>query len=587
MKFLNYKNRIHKNIYKDCKILKGFTLVEVLVGSFLLLVIFLSVFLTYHYGMKLIAQNKNRVVAVSIAAGELEKIQNLNYADVGLNNAGCYPCGDIPPMQTQTINGKDFSIETRVDYVVDPADGISFPEDSCPNDYKKARVRVSWGGNLAGEISLSEDLAPKNVAQECSETGGILSISVFDAYGQTFQSPLIEIKDPATGQNITTAIPDSGVHFFSLLPGQYKIVVSKSGYSAERTYNLAEIASPQKPDLRAIEGQLNGLSFFIDKLSSFFIETKSPWGMGYFYDAFLSGSKIADYSNVAIENGRVELATSQTTGYLVSITIDPANLLEWGELTASEEKPAGAEIIYQVMHLNEEEWVLIPDSALLGNSTGFADLPVNLSGLNKQTYNKLRIKATLSTVNPNSSPVIYDWQVSWKDNIPQPIPNVSFHLQGSKIIGRDVYNNLVYKYSQNHSSNGSGTANINDLEWDSYNFSVNSGTLDLISAEPASPVSLDPDSSVSVILYLQAQNSLLLSIKDKDTGEPIFSATCRLRADTYDSILYSDESGKTYFIPLDNASYVLDVTLGGYSSYSGTVSISGDLIKTINLERIE
>jgi len=574
---------------------KGFTLVDVLVGTFLLLLVFLGIFGAYRLGLKVVGQSKNRNVAISIAEGEMEKIRSLPYTDVGV--VGDFPDGVLQQTEIKTINGVDYTIETRVDYVVDSADGLSPPGDSCPNDYKKVKIKVSWSGLLGGEVEFSMDVSPETLAQECAETGGILLVSVFDAFGMPVASPLIEIKDPQTDEVLKTASPVDGEHYFSLAPNAYKIVVSKANYSTDSTYGIGEVASPEKPHPIVLDGQLTEISFSIDKTSSFSIDTLSGWSMDYFSDSFSGTSRVSDFVDMEIGAGQAILATEtksryETSGHLVSIDISPENLLNWEEFSWTDQEPAGTQISYQVLYFDGFSWSLIPDIDLTGNSAGFTSSPVDLSGLDPSVYFQLRIKADFSTIDPASTPVLFDWQVSWKNSGTVPISNVQFHLRGEKIIGKDFEESSVYKYSEEHNSGAGGHIDISGLEWDVYTFSIDpSAGLDLAEIDPApQPIALSPDTNLGVVLYLEAQNSLLLTVQDKDTGEPIFSAECRLHKSGigYDVTQYTDEEGKTYFIPLEATNYYsLEVQATGYSSFSGLVSISGDETKIVSLERIE
>jgi len=557
---------------------------EVLVGTFLMLLVFLGIFVSYQLGMKLINQNKNRVVAVSVASGELEQIENLPYGDVGTDESGCYPCGDLEKTKTRTFNGVDYTIETRIDYVVDSADGISEPEDSCPNDYKKVEVKISWSGLLGGEVEIIRDIFPANLAEECSETGGVLSVSVFDAFGIMINSPLIEIRNSTTEELITSATPDSGEHFFSLPATTYKIVVSKSGLTSRRTYGIEEIADPDFPHAIVLEGGFVQKSFSIDKVSSFSVDTLSPWGMDYFFDSFTNESKVSDHSNVSIAGGRVTLQ-APVSGSATSIPVAPSDLIQWEEFSFEDERPGSSEIRYQFLYNDGESWVLISDLDLPGNSSGFAISPVDLSDL---PYPGIEVKALLSSNDMSCLPAIDSWQISWKNSQALPISSVPFHLQGEKTIGKDVAEEFVYNYSEDLISNSAGHIDINNLEWDNYTFSVNpSSSLDLISVEPEQPIALAPDSILSVALYLQAQNSLLITIKDAETAEPIFSANCRLYGASYDEAQQTNELGQTYFIPLQSAVYGLEVDVLGYNIYSGSINVSGDKITIINLTRAE
>lgn len=575
----------------DCK--RGFTLIEALVGVALLLIVFMGIFGAYQLGLRVIGQSKSRIVATALANAEIEKIRVLPYASIGTLEG--FPEGILEPLKTNISSGLEYTIETRIDYVVDSRDGISAPEDECPNDYKKAEVKISWSGLFEGEVKLTTDIAPDSLAQECLEIGGILSVSVFDAYGIMVLSPLIEIRDYETDEVIKLATPDDGNHFFSLSPDTYKVLVSKSSYSSSRTYGIEEVAIPEKPHPLVLEGALTEISFSIDRISSFSVGTLSLWTMDYFSDSFVDSTKVFEFLDVVISDGEVVLDKIDDdyldSGYLTSIDIIPEDLISWEEFSWNDSKVSGTQILYQVLYFDELNWVLIPDSDLSENSLGFTTSPVDLSSLDIAVYPQLRVKANLSTTDPTVSPILYDWQVSWRASGATPISNVSFHLQGEKIIGLDEDENPVYKYSQDHNSGSTGFIDIYNLEWDSYTFSLDPSTgLDLVQINPSSqPIGLDPNTTLPVSLYLGAQNSLLFTVQDIDTGQPIFSATIRLYNSGlgYDETQYTNEDGQFYFIPLETATYNIEVQGPGYSNYSGTVWVSGDKTKVVSLERVE
>ena len=435
---------------------KGFTFIDVIIGTVLVLIVFLGIFAAYQLGLKVVGMSKNKIIATSLANAEIEKIRNLPYQSIGVQ--GSFPNGLLPRESEVIQNNVRFKIERRVDYVVDSADGISPPADDCPNDYKRVQIKVSSLDSFSAVAIIATDIAPKDIVQECGELGGILSVSVFDAYGAMVSSPLIEIKDPATDQTIKTASPISGQYYFPLAPSTYKIVVSKEGYSSERSYGQNELTFPAKPHPIVLEGKVVETSFSIDKVSSLTLQTRGIRDLGY---------------------------------------------------------------------------------------------PV--------------------------------------------ISNVSFSLRGEKIIGLDSQENPVYKYSQNHQTNGAGEITINNLEWDSYYFSVSSPDLNLVEIESppgttsTQPVGLAPDSSLTVRLILSAQNSLLVNVQNMENSSPIFSAKVRLFSTAlgYDATQYTDETGKSYFIPLKEANYNLEIEGPGYASTSTTIFVSGQATTTIQLQQIE
>jgi len=573
---------------------KGFTLIDVLVGIALVLIIFLGVYGAFRLGMEVINKSKNKVTAVSIANQHIEMIRNLSYGEVGIEEG--FPDGSLESSTTTTMNNLEYVIETRVDYVVDSLDGIADPEDSCPNDYKRVEVKVSWSGQFPGEISLVTDVSPKNLAEECGDAGGILSVSVFDAYGMMVSFPLIEVKDPDTDETIKSAAPSSGQHYFSLATSTYKIIVSKSNCSTERTYSTDEIATPEKPHPIVIEGKLVEMSFSIDETSTFSIDTLSSWGVDSFSDSFSDSTKISEYSDITVSNGEVKLATD-TQGYLVvgnliSTSTNAENLIRWDELSWTDIESPTTDVKYQLSYASGTDWYLIPDVDFPGNSTGFDNSPIDLSGISTSTYSQIGVKGNLSTSDTSTSPILKDWQISWIIGEATPIPNASFSLQGNKEIGTNAAEEPVYKYSQNHVSDGGGHVNIASMEWDSYTFSIDPASgLDLVEISPSpQPISLLPDGVTQpVSMYLEAENSFLLTVKNLDTLEFVFAATTTLHNSGlgYNVSQYTDESGQTYFIPLEIETYDLDIEAPGYLPTSTVVIVSGDVTETVLLKRVE
>jgi len=293
----------------------GFSLVDVIVGTALISIIFLGVFGLFRLGTKVVGQSRAKVTAVAVANDYMEKVRSLPYESVGV--VGGFPEGLLESSTTTVINNLTYTITTRVDYIVDDTDGLVSPEDDCPNDYKKVEVTVSWAGGYGGELSLVSNFTPETLSQECADEGGILSVSVFDAYGLMVPAPLIEIRNPTTDELIKSAVPDNGSHYFSLNSStSYKVVVSKPGFSTERTYGIGEIADPNKSHPWILENKLTEYFFSIDETSSFSVQTSSPWGEDYFYDSFTDAGKISSSNNTAIGGGEISLVKNEGVYFL-------------------------------------------------------------------------------------------------------------------------------------------------------------------------------------------------------------------------------------------------------------------------------
>ena len=311
---------------------KGFTFIDVIVGTALVLVVFLGIFAAYQLGLKVVGLNERKITATAIAASQIEKIRNLPYLDVGIKDAQLpYASGVLDSATTTLLNGIEYKIERNIKFVVDPADGTG-ANDSCNWDYKRAEVKVSWSGRFSGEVKLITDVAPKDKIEEIqtcqAQPGGILSVLVFDAYGNLVPSPLIEVFNPSTGSLVDSNTPSNGKYDFPLATSTYKVFVSKSGYSSERTYGSQEIAIPEKPHPIVLEDQITPISFSIDKLSSMRVETRGTKGTGYpvihGVTFNLRGEKIIGKDNQ--ENPVYKYSQNQTTNGAGSITIPN---LEW------------------------------------------------------------------------------------------------------------------------------------------------------------------------------------------------------------------------------------------------------------------
>jgi len=295
---------------KSEKQINSFTLVEVIVGIFLMLIVFLGIFGAYQLSLKVIGQSKARVTAIAIGNQKIEQIQNLSYEKVGTYQCkpeypDCnpdndeeiipgYPKGDIKEVAVVVQNGIEYTVTTRIDYVDDPSDGIGEEDNAencpngyqnCVNDYKKVNLKIAWTDRFGGEVFFNDIIAPKDCYEECGEKGGILKVSVSHENGELVTFPCIEVENVNSSSpyfGLTKiANPDDGEHYFLLSPDidAYKVRVSKSGYNSDETYGTGEIykgrtiANPAKSNASILEGELWPVSFKIDKLSKFLIKT--------------------------------------------------------------------------------------------------------------------------------------------------------------------------------------------------------------------------------------------------------------------------------------------------------------------------
>lgn len=272
---------------------KGFTLIDVLVGTALMLIVFLGVFAVYQLSLRVIAMSGAMVTATALANQKIEEIRNLTYREVRY-----VPEGKI--LKTEASPDNKYTITTTIIPISDCFDGPRDPDipecvdvplaDSCVNDYKRVKVEVSWSARVGGKMSLVTDVVPETLTQECEESKGILSVSVIDANYEQVVSPTIQIFYSETGAFVDEQSPLDGEYDFSLYPEHYKVKVTAFTYS-QQTYGQGDeycfdgqeitIAEPEKEHPLVKVDDVVDVGFQMDKLSSIKVQTMGTEVEGY------------------------------------------------------------------------------------------------------------------------------------------------------------------------------------------------------------------------------------------------------------------------------------------------------------------
>lgn len=270
----------------------GFTLIEVLVGLFVLVVAVLTIYSLFQMSLKALWESKAKITATQLANQKMEMARNLPYSLVG--TIGGIPNGSIPATENISRNGINFIVNTTVVYIDDPFDGVQggTPDDILPIDYKRVRVEVSWTSTTGNKsIVYLSDVSAKEI--ESVAGGGTLKILVFNASGQAVPQAQVHLVNTAVTPaiNLTAETDDNGL---LILPGSpaatngYEISITKtdylSNYSTDQTY-AATVANPmpEKRHASVFEGQQTSISFSIDRLSTLnaYVEDENGTGLGY------------------------------------------------------------------------------------------------------------------------------------------------------------------------------------------------------------------------------------------------------------------------------------------------------------------
>lgn len=250
----------------------GFTLLEALIGLGILAIVSVAIYQGYGSVLDIVQSAQYNTAALSIIETQIEVVRNMRYEDVGV--VGGIPAGTLPASSSVTLGGVPFTLNASVRNVDDPFDGTAggSPDDPSPADYKLVQFAVTCDTCPRYRvISMATYVAPKNL--ENPSLNGVLAISVFDAEGFPVSGATVRITNSSVSPpvSITDTTDAAGLlqlYDVATSSAGYRVVVSKSGYSTDRTYSPADVANPLKPDLTVAEQQLTLASFAIDRVST-------------------------------------------------------------------------------------------------------------------------------------------------------------------------------------------------------------------------------------------------------------------------------------------------------------------------------
>ena len=259
---------------------RGFGLIETIIAVSIFALISVSAYSGFLKIMEGVKVLRMKNLATNLLNEQIEIIRNLSYSDVGLVDG--LPAGKIPRTQNFLREGINFEVKTSIRDVDDPFDGTinGTPSDLSPADYKMVEISAKCENCNINEIEYYTRVSP--LALETTSGNGALFVKVFDASGRPIQGADVNIinseADPVINIEETTDV--SGVFQIVNAPTgteAYKIDVTKSGYSTDKTYTVGAVENPNpyKPHANISLGQVTEISFFIDKLSDLDVNTKT------------------------------------------------------------------------------------------------------------------------------------------------------------------------------------------------------------------------------------------------------------------------------------------------------------------------
>lgn len=311
----------------------GFTLVELLIATFVIGTVVVGLFGLFVLSLRTAQEGERRVVAVALANERFEMVRNLPYANVGTQ--GGLPAGPIQQRQEVVRNGVTYVVRTDIRYVDDPFDGsvggstdddeqitichhppgggqprtmqvgasawpahqahgdTTGPCDGGPGtgsgdaynaDYKQVRVEVAWASpNAPRPVLFVSYVAPDGI--EGGEAGGTLDFQALNAAGEGIAAAEVQLVNGTVSPaiDLTTETNAEGrVVLPGLLPsaGSYELAVSREGYTTEQTYDTTAdfIPDTDYAHLSALAGEVTSKTFVIDRESRLELTTQDEEG---------------------------------------------------------------------------------------------------------------------------------------------------------------------------------------------------------------------------------------------------------------------------------------------------------------------
>ena len=504
------------------------TLIDVVVGTSIMLIIFLGIFGAFRISIELVFSTKAKTGAISVLTEKLEYIRGLPYDSVG--TVGGIPAGNIPQIEQVSLNGLTYTVNTLIQYVDAPEDGLDInDENGITADYKTVKVEIFWNVKESSRSTFAVTrIAP--IGQESLEGGGTLRVNVFDNEVDPVEGATVRIVNGATSPaiDVSAETNNAGSVSFPGTPEEsgYEIYVTKTGYSSAQTYGVtAGNPNPSPIHVSVAESETTAASFAIDLDGALRFFTFEPEGPGSFDDTFTDETGLSSTNQVVTVSGALtleEVAEGEyaASGSAFSNSISPSYLASWNEIMFASTTPENTTLSVRLYYFDGSVFTLVPDEDLPNNSTGFTESPIDISLLGTGTYSSLQLGAFLDTADPAQTPELLDWSLSYRAG-PSPLPNVDFDIHGEKTIGTDAGGQPVYKYNDSFTTTQFAEWFIDPIEWDEYTVVLGSPNpaYDVVERcpniiAPAPGEVLD----VSVTLGTDTDHSLRVIVTDENGG---------------------------------------------------------------------
>src|SRR3990167_826707 len=337
---------------------RGVTLIDTVVGTSLMLLVFVGIFAAFQLSIDVVTNNRARAGALALMNERMEYVRSLDYASVG--TVGGIPSGPIAQSEPVTLSDIPYTRRTTIQYTDDPEDGENeADENEVIVDYKQVRIEVSWSSRTGERrVLMVARVAPLNGEEvDCGTPCGTLRIDVLNAAGGPVQGAQVDIVnnilvpavDITTYTNVDGRVILAGAPVASVASG-YEVVVSKFGYNSAQTYpSGAENPYPTPAHAGVLQNQTTAVTFGlpdsgIDLVSTKTVYTFSAITSGTWNEPFAGTSQVASSTNITVSSGSARLSNPGAYpewGEMESVAIGHQYLERWREFNWSGSTPAG------------------------------------------------------------------------------------------------------------------------------------------------------------------------------------------------------------------------------------------------------
>ncbi len=568
----------------------GFSLIEAIVVIALMVIVFAGLFAAFEYSLKLIAQSRAKMTALSLATDKVEYIRSLPYNDVGTVSG--IPNGAIPQNRTVTLNGIPFDERVLIEYVDDAADGLGvLDSNSIVADYKTIKVEYTWDiYGVPNSFSLISSVMPRSI--ETTAGGGTFRVNVFDAEAQPLSGIDVRLFNTTgtTSIDVTRKTDATGAALFTGAPagGGYEFFVSAPGYSTDQTRQATtSLENPSTLPASVLESDVSTMNFQIDELSDLTINLFDSQVTDTILEPFSDLSGVATSTDVVVSAGTLQLAdiagVYSGSGYVLLTPIAPSPLLSWGVIDIESVTPPQTDVRVR-FYEGTSTASLIPNVDLPGNAVGFAERYIDLRDLDAAVFPSLVVGIELTSTDTSVSPSVNSISVSHIESRTM-LASTPLTLRGSKVIGSNAAAQSVYKTTISTTTDSGGQRELSDIEWDSYIVTPGGGYV-VEEACYANPYFLAPDSNDQLDLLVTpgTSHNLRVAVKAADNS-PIIGATVELSQGGTTWTEVTGWCGQVYFDSLSTGSdYFIDVTAAGYPGQTlSSTTVSGVTVQDVTM----